>query len=554
MSSLMTRARVAHAVQTERVFRWWDYPLFVLLTGLNLAAVFYFAAYWVSLRGWAVYPLEFSVLALVAAVVLGNIEFRWFLLWFMRRPKPATAAPGWNVAVATTFVPGSDSLEMLEKTVKALVAISYPHDTWVLDEGDEESVKRICLKVGARHFTRKNLSAYQTQDGSFKRDSKHGNYNAWFDQIAFERYDIITIFDPDHVPKPAFLAEVLGYFQDPSVAYVQTPQAYYNQKASFIARGAAEETYAFYSSVQMASYGLGYPVLIGCHNTHRVSALKEIGGFPCHDAEDLLMTLLYRSRGWQGVYVPQVLARGLAPVDWDAYLNQQRRWARSVLDIKLRIYAHLSARFPFKTRIMSLLHGFNYLHKSFIMLGFIGLLVGMLATGVVPRLVAPATPSRMAGLVGVLLLCELYRQRFYLAPRTEAGLHWRAAVLQFAKWPYFVMAFWDVVRRRRFSYVVTRKVKARREKRLFLWPHAVALVVVTASWIFGTVSGAATSAFLNYSAAGFAAACLTLLLTEYLSFPDPYDSELAADVRADSGPGEGEEVLSASSLEKSCHD
>ena len=59
------------------------------------------------------------------------------------------------------------------------------------------------------------------------------------------------------------------------MAYVQAPQAYYNQKAGFVARGAAEETYAYYSSVQMASYGLGYPVIVGRHNTHRLSALKE---------------------------------------------------------------------------------------------------------------------------------------------------------------------------------------------------------------------------------------------------------------------------------------
>ena len=60
----------------------------------------------------------------------------------------------------------------------------------------------------------------------------------------------------------------------------------------------------------MASYGMGYPVVIGCHNTHRVTALQEVGGFaPHHD--DLLITLFYRARGWQGVYVPRILARVL---------------------------------------------------------------------------------------------------------------------------------------------------------------------------------------------------------------------------------------------------
>ena len=48
---------------------------------------------------------------------------------------------------------------------------------------------------------------------------------------------MIAAFDPDHVPEAEFLSAVLGYFDDPSVGYVQAAQAYYNQAASFIARG-----------------------------------------------------------------------------------------------------------------------------------------------------------------------------------------------------------------------------------------------------------------------------------------------------------------------------
>ena len=246
---------------------------------------------------------------------------------------------GWKVAVVTSFVPGAEPLDMLEQTLKALTSLQYPHDTWVLDEGDDQRVKALCQRVGARHFSRDKFSHYQGNEGNFQSRSKHGNYNAWLTEIGFEHYEIVTVFDPDHVPEPTFLLHVLGYFDDPTIAYIQAPQAYYNQKAGFIARGAAEETYAYYSSVQMASYGLGYPIIVGSHNTHRVAALKAIGGFSAHDAEDLLVTLSYRASGWQGVYVPDILASGLTPVDWSGYLRQQRRWARSVLDIKFRLYS-----------------------------------------------------------------------------------------------------------------------------------------------------------------------------------------------------------------------
>src|SRR5919206_567306 len=69
--------------------------------------------------------------------------FCWFLLLLMRRPRPIPARAGWKVGVATTFVPGAESLEMLEETVRALVAMEYPHETWVLDEGDEPQVRAL---------------------------------------------------------------------------------------------------------------------------------------------------------------------------------------------------------------------------------------------------------------------------------------------------------------------------------------------------------------------------------------------------------------------------
>ncbi|MGI8995339.1 MAG: glycosyltransferase family 2 protein, partial [Pyrinomonadaceae bacterium] len=278
------------AVITEKVFKWWDYPLFILLTGLSSASILYFMWYWFSFKDWLYYPVTFSILTFILIVKLSINQFRWFLLPCMRRPRPVAARSGWKVGVATTYVPGAEPLAMLAETVRALVALDYPHDTWVLDEGDDEQVKALCLRLGADYFSRGNLPHYQNETGLFQSHSKHGNYNAWLSEIGFDRYEIITAFDPDHVPDPTFLSNVLGYFEDPKIGYVQVAQVYYNQKASFIARGAAEETYAYYSATQMASYAMGYPIITGSHNTHRASALKQVGGFASHDADDLLIT------------------------------------------------------------------------------------------------------------------------------------------------------------------------------------------------------------------------------------------------------------------------
>jgi cellulose synthase (UDP-forming) len=84
------------------------------------------------------YPLLFAIMTGGFLLYLFLYLMRWFCLPFMRRPCPMIPRSGWKVGVATTFVPGAESIEMLEETVRGLVAMDYPHETWVLDEGDDD--------------------------------------------------------------------------------------------------------------------------------------------------------------------------------------------------------------------------------------------------------------------------------------------------------------------------------------------------------------------------------------------------------------------------------
>jgi cellulose synthase (UDP-forming) len=513
-------------VVSHKVFNHWDYLVFILLTCLSYGAITYFIVPWFLSDDWSSHPLTFCFLALIFFSKLFINQLRWWTLPFMREPVPMPARPGRRVGVATTFVPGAESIQMLEETVTALVAMQYPHDTWVLDEGDSEEVKSLCAKLGAFHFSRKNLPDYQTADGTFQTRSKHGNYNSWLHEIGFEKYEIITAFDPDHVPETNFLFEVIGYFDDSGVGYVQAAQVYYNQNASFIARGAAEETYSYYSSTQMFCYAMGYPIVTGCHNTHRVEALKQVGGFAAHDADDLLITLYYRAAGWKGVYVPKILARGLTPVDWNGYLKQQLRWARSVLDIKFRIHPKLFRKLAFREVITSFLHGFYYLQgvTTFIILL---LLVYMIATGAMPKTVDYFISINFILLSIALMACDLYRQRFYLDWSREWGFHWRAALLQLAKYPYLLLALYQVVLNRKFEFALTSKVRVKAKTvKLFLL-HLLMAALICAVWAIRISSGQSLHPLLHVLAALTVIGTLILTATAYMRFPDPYSPNLS---------------------------
>lgn len=500
--------------------------MFAVLTTALFYAIIAFARDWFTADMWSYSPRLALAGTAIAGLTIANPLTRWLLLPRMRRPVPQPPRPGLRVAAVTTYVPQSESLQMLEVTLTSMKDMEYPHDCWLLDEGDCKEAKELCRRLGVCHFSRKGLTAYQAESGRFQSHSKHGNYNAWLTEIGFHKYEIIAAFDPDHIPSTNFLVETLGYFDDERIGYVQAAQAYYNQRASFIAAGAAEETYDYYSTLQMAGYGLGFPIVIGCHNIHLVAALKEVGGFAPHDADDLLITMFYRAKNWRGVYVPAVLARGLTPVDWYGYLVQQRRWARSVLDIKLRLQPQLAAKLANESKLASYLHGLSYLQPSVMLLLVVVVILVVVSRGELPPPLANLDLWPLALLIGVLTICNFFRQSFYLEPQREWGLHARARLLRIAKAPFLLLACFDVLMGRQFGYIMTPKTRPKRQEHLLLVPFGMIACATAAAWAFGIAHNTSYATAVHILAAGVIVFCSGLVLSEYRRFPEPFDPRL----------------------------
>jgi cellulose synthase/poly-beta-1,6-N-acetylglucosamine synthase-like glycosyltransferase len=258
-----------------------------------------------------------------------------------------------------------------------------------------------------------------------------------------------------------------------------------------------------------------------------MTALREVGGFAPHDADDLLITILYRRQGWQGVYVPRILARGMTPVDWRGYLTQQRRWARSVLDLKFRSPATLSAATPRLTRLMSALHGLNYLQPAFFLVGGLWLLLSMLISGAMPATIAAVPVLHAALLVAAMSLCQFYRQQFFLDPVHEGGLHWRTRLLRVAKGPFLLMAIVDVMIGRQQSYVITAKVAAAGpSKHVMVGAFAPIAALILAAWVFGANANSIYPLACHLCGALAVALCLGLIASDFLPVPAPFDARL----------------------------
>ena len=468
-------------IANTRVLRGSDSVVHGLLSVIAMLGIMLFAGFWIR----EIWPERTSWLTPAVGVLLLVLIIVWLAQWFairrMVRPVPRPAPDGLRVAAVTTYVRSHESIPLLEQTLRAMCAMRGSHDVWLLAEQDVAEVRALCERLGVHHFSREGMPQYQATRGTYRSASKHGNYNAWLAEVGYANYDVLAMFDPDHVPEHSYLERTLGFLDASDVGFVQPPQFYYNQPASFVARAAAEESYAYYSTQLMASYAFGHAVVIGSHGVHRMSALASVGGLPSHDAEDLLLTIRYRSNGWRGVFLPEILAMGTTPVDWAGYLRQQLRWSRSLLDIKLRVIPRLSIPLPVRERVLNMVHGVYYLRALCIPVFYVMLAV-MLVRNVVPPFMQPRALLAVGALFALLSVIGRFTQRFYLDPPREGGFQWRATLMQFVKWPVFVRATYEAVRGLDVAYLVTPKGRAApRTRALAPVQFAVSIMLVAAA-------------------------------------------------------------------------
>ena len=370
------------------------------------------------------------------------------------RPAPPPA-PGLRVAFITTFVPGSESIEMLRHTLVSIVGCDYQHDTWLLDEGNDQQARALCAQLGVKYFTRNGIECLNRKRGIFLAKSKGGNHNSWY--VSHGRdYDFVAQVDSDFRVRRDFLTKTLGHFRNPQVAFVGTPQIYGNME-NFISRGAAGQTYLFYGPILRGLSQRKMALLIGANHVIRVRALQQIGWYQGHLTEDLATGKRIHAQHWESVYVPLPLAVGEGPTTWAAYFNQQYRWATGCMHIFFTQSPWLNAR-------MRRVHALYYfLLEQYYLSGV------SMALGVVLLMLYYAFGWRGANLqlgqalywYAPLLMWRqvmlLWLQRFNIRPTIERGVLWAARLVTAAAIPVYFLAFVGVVRRKRVTFKTTPK-------------------------------------------------------------------------------------------------
>ena len=259
-----------------------------------------------------------------------------------RRLQSGALAPTVDVFITACGEP----LEIVVGTIRAARDMDIAHRTWVLDDGRSDDLRDACEAEGVGYLRRND-----------RNHAKAGNVNAG---LARTNGEFVVILDADHVPSPDFLVRALPYMHDPDVAFVQTPQAFPSAEG-LVATGTAEAQRIFYELVCPGKNHFNAVFCVGTNVIFRRAALDDIGGiYTESNSEDIWTSIQLHRRGWRSVFVPETLARGLAPDNLLAYFKQQFRWAYGGFEVLLRGKLFRRSGLTLDQRFQYLLTGTNF--------------------------------------------------------------------------------------------------------------------------------------------------------------------------------------------------
>jgi cellulose synthase/poly-beta-1,6-N-acetylglucosamine synthase-like glycosyltransferase len=144
----------------------------------------------------------------------------------------------------------------------------------------------------------------------------------------------VAVVDADYVVDPQWLRRLGGWFTEPHVAVVQSPQAHRSWASTRLARMMNWEYEGFFRLGMHHRHERNAIVQHGTMTLIRAKALRDVGGWNmqcvCEDTE---LGLRLLEAGWHKVYVDEVLGTGLVPSGFEAYQRQRQRWARGGMQI-----------------------------------------------------------------------------------------------------------------------------------------------------------------------------------------------------------------------------
>lgn len=260
-----------------------------------------------------------------------------------------------DLPAVDVFIPTyNEAWEVLERSILGAKALDYPNfKVWVLDDTRRDWLRDKCEALGVRYLRRDD-----------NKGAKAGNLNnALRVSKAETNAPYIMVLDADFVPKKKFLRRIVGFFDDPRIALVQTPQFFFNpnmlQHNFMLSESWVDEQRFFFDTLQPAKDAWDVSYCCGTSFVARRAAIEAIGGYPTETiTEDILLSFKLIDAGYVTRYLNEKLSNGLAPETIAEYIKQRSRWGIGAIQ---SLFVKVG---PFGRNNLTLMHRFLFLETA----------------------------------------------------------------------------------------------------------------------------------------------------------------------------------------------
>jgi cellulose synthase/poly-beta-1,6-N-acetylglucosamine synthase-like glycosyltransferase len=312
----------------------------ILLAAVSFLAYACYVVFAARLGPWSLaFALPLLALQFGSLILLLAHTFEIIDVVCSTRPRRAAvraAAPDYTPMVSLHVPTHNEPPELVIETLDALARLDYPHfevlviDNNTADERLWRPVEAHCARLGSR-FRFFHLMPWP--------GFKSGALNYALSRAAPDAA-IVGVVDADYVVEPGYLRDLVGYFADPRLGFVQTPQDYRDATARGRYGRALYHAYLYFFKISMAARDQYNAIIFaGTMGLIRRSALEEVGGWNewCI-TEDAELSVRLLDAGYQSVYVDHTYGRGLMPIDYAGLKKQRFRWAFGGMQL-LRLHA-----------------------------------------------------------------------------------------------------------------------------------------------------------------------------------------------------------------------
>ncbi len=377
--------------------------------------------------------LELAALAIAATFAFETCDVVCRVRHSREFPAPD---PSYRPKVSIHIAAYNEPPEMLIQAIKAAEQLDYPDfeivvvDNNTSDPDVWQPVEAYCAdKAGVKFVHVDPWPGY-----------KSGALNLALERYVDPKAEIIGVVDSDYLVDPNWLNETVGYFADPELAFVQTPQDYREFEGNRYLTACYDAYRYFFASAMPSRNERNSIIFAGTMGLLRRAPLVELGGWDewciTEDAETSLRLLM---AGLSGLYIAQSYGRGIMPLSFSSLKSQRFRWCFGGMQILRR---HWKSLLPWSKepgnqltagqRIDYLIGGLQWTN-DLILLGFTLVLTivgALLLTGssvairplIGPTILLPAT----------LLTVGLLRAIWALRKRTR--ISYGRALLAFINW------------------------------------------------------------------------------------------------------------------------